>query len=70
MSNSESNDAVSGGRRDRGKWPDRMKRRAGCLWGCLTEPLVILFLVAVALLTGRYLWRRRSEESSQTEGRE
>jgi len=37
----------------------RLKRRAGCLVGCLTEPLVMVWLVAGSILAG-WLWRRKA----------
>ena len=48
----------------------KLRRRAGCLWGCLTEPLVILVLVLAALLTGRYLWGRRHARGKRRKGDE
>lgn len=37
----------------------KFKRRAGCIWGCLTEPLVILGATFLAAILGRaYLVRR------------
>ena len=35
-----------------------VKRRAGCLAGCLTEPFVFVFLILGGLLGG-YLWSRK-----------
>ncbi|MBP8953104.1 MAG: hypothetical protein KBI47_11975 [Armatimonadetes bacterium] len=37
----------------------KLKRRAGCIWGCLTEPLLILGVTLLAAVLGRtYLVRR------------
>ncbi len=50
-------------------WWRRTRRRAGCLAGCLTEPLVILGLVVGGLFAG-WLWKRKrrpAPESSATE---
>ncbi|NSW58674.1 MAG: hypothetical protein HPY44_21890 [Armatimonadetes bacterium] len=36
-----------------------LRRRAGCIWGCLTEPLVILGATILAAVLGRaYLVRK------------
>jgi len=45
------------------------KRRAGCLMGCLTEPVGILFLVVGGLIGG-YLWGRKAERKTEAEQRE
>ena len=38
---------------------DKLKRRVGCIWGCLTEPLFILGATFLAAILGRaYLVRR------------
>jgi F0F1-type ATP synthase assembly protein I len=39
-----------------------VKRQAGCLWGCLTEPFVIVTLV-IGSLFGAYSIGRKAEQS-------
>lgn len=43
------------------EWRD-MKRQAGCLWGCLTEPFV-LFALATVSLFGAYSFGRKAERA-------
>ena len=48
----------------------RLRRRAGCVWGCLTEPIVLGGLTLLAVVFGRaYLVRRaqRMREQEQAE---
>lgn len=48
----------------------RLRRRAGCVWGCLTEPIVLAGLTLLAVVFGRaYLVRRarRVRERRQAE---
>lgn len=47
--------------RPRREWRD-VKRQAGCLWGCLTEPLVLVIL-AFGSLFGAYKIGRQAERS-------
>ena len=49
------------------EWED-VRRKAGCLLGCLTEPLVIIPLVIVALIS-RAAWKRRRARSLRAEER-
>jgi len=49
-----------------------IRRKAGCVWGCLTEPLVLLGATVAALLFGRaYLVRRaqrlREQQAAEEE---
>lgn len=46
---------------NRREWRD-VKRQAGCLWGCLTEPFVIVTLV-IGSLFGAYSIGRKAEQS-------
>lgn len=43
------------------EWRD-VKRQAGCLWGCLSEPFVIIALV-IGSLFGAYSIGRKAERS-------
>lgn len=43
----------------------KMRRRAGCLFSCLTEPIVIVILVVVGLITGRYVWKKKKGAQGQ-----
>ncbi|MBU0607171.1 MAG: hypothetical protein KKI08_04755 [Armatimonadetes bacterium] len=43
---------------------ERLKRHAGCLVGCLTEPLVMVWLLAGSILAG-WLWRRKARPATQ-----
>lgn len=47
--------------RPKREWRD-IKRQAGCLWGCLTEPLV-LFVLAIGSLLGAYSYGRKAERA-------
>ena len=42
------------------------RRKAGCLLACLTEPLVMLFLL-IGSVIGGYLWGRRSARHQRNE---
>lgn len=44
------------------EWRD-MKRQAGCVWGCLTEPFVLAVLALAAAL-GLYTYHRKVGRSS------
>ncbi len=46
-------------------WWRRTRRRAGCLAGCLTEPLVILGLVVGGLVAG-WLWKRKGHSAPES----
>ena len=44
----------------RGEWR-AVKRKAGCLLGCLTEPWV-MFVLVIAGVIGGYWWGRRKAQ--------
>ena len=51
----------------------KLRRRAGCLWGLVTEPLALLVVTLLAAVFGRaYLVRRaqrlREREQAEQEG--
>jgi hypothetical protein len=53
-------------RKPQGKGWAATRRRAGCVLGCLTEPLVIIWLMLGSALAG-WLWRwRRDERRAQS----
>lgn len=49
------------------EWRD-VKRQAGCVWGCLTEPLVLVVL-AIASLFGAYKFGRTTERAREAQER-
>lgn len=50
------------------EWRD-MKRQAGCVWGCLTEPFVLMALAAASLF-GAYSFGRKAERARRDLERE
>lgn len=49
------------------EWRD-VKRQAGCLWGCLSEPFVIAGLM-IASLFGAYTFGRAAERARKAQER-
>lgn len=54
--------------RSKREWRD-VKRQAGCLWGCLTEPFV-LFVLAIGSLFGAYNYGRKAERARLAQERQ
>jgi hypothetical protein len=44
------------------RWPQRLKRRAGCILGLFTEPLVLLGVTLLAVVFGRAYLSRRADK--------
>ena len=47
-----------------------LKRKAGCLWGCLTEPFVAIGLTVVAVVFGHACLTRRAARQRDAEGKD
>ena len=49
----------------------KLRRRAGCLWGCVTEPIVLVGVTLLAVVFGRaYLVRRAQRLREEQQARE
>jgi hypothetical protein len=54
---------------DSDNWKN-LGRKAGCLWGCLTEPLVLVILAVGTLIGWRLLGQRSRSRREKGEGKD